>query len=347
MKWPFTKRIEKREANFTALAMSWRAAQLTGTAGIADLSATVQTCVSLWESGFTTAEVAGTDLLTPQTLALTARSLALTGEALWFVDGGELVAVSDYDVSTANGRPTAYRLTVPDVLGGRSVTALAAEVIHIRAGCDMRTPWRGTAPLQRASLSAGVLDAIERTLSEVYQGAPIGSAIIPQPEDPTDKGRAMGATLRGLRGRVLLVESTNVAAAGAAAPSSDWKPQSLTPDLSGARLQEAYGQARGAILSVFGVLPAMLDKSAQGPLIREGQRQLVNWTLAPLARLVAAEASEKLGVTITIDVAGPLRAFDAGGRSRSLKAVIGALADAKAAGIDPAAAAAFAGVTLD
>jgi hypothetical protein len=53
--------------------------------------------------------------------------------------------------------------------------------------------------------------------------------------------------------------------------------------------------------------------------------------LQPIAALLAEEASEKFGGTVTIDVMRPLSAFDAGGRARALLTVTQALAMAKQA----------------
>ena len=59
-----------------------------------------------------------------------------------------------------------YRVTIPDTGGGRSDTVLAGEVLHFRIGADMAAPWAGTAPLRRASLTAGLLHALEDALAE-------------------------------------------------------------------------------------------------------------------------------------------------------------------------------------
>ena len=80
--WPFTKKtetIEKRSSGtgYTAQIMQARAAYITGTDGLAELTGTVQGCVSLWEGGLSLADVDGTDMLTPFSLALAARALAL------------------------------------------------------------------------------------------------------------------------------------------------------------------------------------------------------------------------------------------------------------------------------
>lgn len=71
--WPFKRKqeqaVEARSAGvgFIAEIISARASYIAGTRGIAELTATVQSCVSLWENGFALADVTGTDMLTRPT----------------------------------------------------------------------------------------------------------------------------------------------------------------------------------------------------------------------------------------------------------------------------------------
>ena len=76
--------VEKRSAasGFTAEIMAARESYISGWRGIAELTATAQSCISLWEGAFSLADVSGTDLLDRHSLALTARSVALRGEAV-------------------------------------------------------------------------------------------------------------------------------------------------------------------------------------------------------------------------------------------------------------------------
>jgi hypothetical protein len=53
---------------------------------------------------------------------------------------------------------------------------------------------------------------------------------------------------------------------------------------------------------------------------------------------MAEEATTKLGAPVTLDVMRPLQAFDVSGRARAMSVIIGALADAKEKGVDPAQA---------
>ena len=137
------------------------------------------------------------------------------------------------------------------------------------------------------------------------------------------------------RGKVLLRESVIVTAAGGPAPQADWRPSAVSPDLSRSMTAETLAAAREAICSVFGVLPGLMNPATTGPIVREAQRHLAQWTLQPVAALVAQEASEKLGQDVNIDVMRPLQAFDAGGRARALATIVEALARAKEAGLSP------------
>ncbi|MCT8989012.1 phage portal protein [Chelativorans sp. SCAU2101] len=310
-----------------------REAYISGRRGLAELTATAQGCISLWEGALSLADVSGTDLLDRRSMAVLARSLALRGEAVFKIAEDGLVPCSDWDLRTRNGKPVAYRVSIPEAGGGTSETLLAGEVLHVRIGSDPAAPYYGQAPLKRASLTAGMLNAVEAALGEVFENAPIGSAIVPFPETPeTDLG-SLGRSFRGQRGRVLLRESVHVHAAGGPAPNQDWKPQSVSPDLEKSMTAETLEAARGAICGAFGVLPALFASNAQGPLVREAQRHLVQWTLQPIAALIAEEASEKLGSTVEIDVLRPVQAFDVGGRARALSTIVQALAQAKESGL--------------
>lgn len=348
MNLPWFRRKRRETRGYTQQVIDARYAAMTGGRGVADLTATVATCVSLWDSGFTIADVAGTALLTPRLLSVMARGLALRGEAVFYIGDAALLPAAEWDLTTAGGTPTAYRLTINDVGGGRSITALADEVLHFRIGCTAREPWRGSAPLHRAPLTSAMLYAVESALAEVFENAPLGSQVVPMPESPEVKNETLAASFRGRRGRVLLRESVEVTAAGGPAPASDWRPSDLTPDLSRSGAAETFTAARSAILAAFGVLPVLLDRQAAGPSIREGQRHLAQWMLQPIAETIAQEASAKLGGAVTLDVMRATQAYDAGGRARALAAAIEAMVAAKDAGLgadDFASAMKFSGIT--
>jgi len=339
--WPFKKRAEPETetrssgAGYTHQIIAARESYIAGSSGLSELTATVQGCVTLWEQGFALADVQGADLLTRRDMALAARSLALRGEAMFLVTEMGLVPATDWDMNTRKSRPTAYRLTLPEAGGGRTQTALAAEVLHFRTGCDIAQPYIGTAPLRRCSLTAGLLHTVETALSEVYENAPIGSQIVPFPETPQTDMENLARGFRGNRGRVLIRESVNVSAAGGPAPQQDWTASDVTPDLSKAMTRETLTAARDAICGAFGVLPGLTNPATTGPMVREAQRHLATWMLQPLAMQMAEECTDKLGADVMIDTLRPLQAFDAGGRARALSTVIEAMARAKELGLSP------------
>lgn len=341
--WPFRKReiaatepVEMRSSmsGFKAELMSARESYISGRRGIAELTAVVQSSVSLWEAGLASADVVGTTFLTRRALGMAARGLALRGEAVFLITRDGLVPAADWDLRTRNGVATAYRLSVSEAGGGRVLTALAPEVLHFRIGADPVAPWAGQAPLKRAQLSAGMLNALETALGEAFEAMPLGSSVVPYPESREEDLESTARRFKGSRGRIILRESVNVVSAGGPAPQMDWKPQDLTPDLQKSMSVEALTEAKGAVGMVFGVLPALLNAAATGPLVREAQRHLAQWALQPMADLVAEEASDKLAAPITLDVMRPLQAYDAGGRARALTAVVQTLAQAKEAGVD-------------
>lgn len=334
--WPFKKKIETRStgSGYTAEIMAARESYISGRQGIGELTGTVQSCVSLWEGGLSLADVTGTDLLTGHSLALAARSLALRGESLFLIRENGLVACSDWDLKTRDGKPTAYRVSISEAGGGRTENALAGEVLHFRIGSDVSAPYYGTAPLKRAQLTAGLLQSVETALAEVFEMAPLGSQIVPMPEMQETDMEKMARGFRGNRGRVFIRESVNVGAAGGPAPQQDWKAADISPDLSKSMTRETLAAARDAINMVFGVLPALGNTATTGPMVREAQRHLAQWMLQPIAATIAEECTAKLGSKITLDVMRPLQAYDAGGRARAFTAMIKAMAEAKEAGID-------------
>jgi len=341
--WPFKRKepaIEHRSSGtgYTTQVMQARADYISGVDGVAELTGTVQGCVSLWEGGLSLADVDGTDMLTPRVLALAARALAMRGEAVFVISDTGLLPCSDWDLTTRFSKPVAYRVGIPDTGGGTTQTVLAAEVLHLRIGADMGMPYVGTSPLRRARLTAGLLQMMESALSEVYANAPLGSSVIPFPEAPDQDMSDLARGFRGFRGKVLVRESVNVTAAGGPAPQTDLKPSDVSPDLSRAMTKETLSAARSSIEMVFGVLPGLSNISTTGPMVREAQRHLAQWGLMPIAAMIGQEASEKLGQPVTLDVMRPMQAFDAGGRARALGAIVQTMALAKEAGVDPSEA---------
>jgi len=306
--------------------------------GNAELTATVQACVSMWERCLAQADVTGTDQITPEILGMVGRSLALQGESVWLMAEDRIIPCSDWDLSSLAARPNAYRITIPTVIGGESRTALADEIVHFRVGTDQKAPWQGVPPLKRASITADMLAALEAGLRKIYRDGPLGTSAIPMPSTRDDANAAIAAGFRGQQGEIALQESTRSSAAGGAMPATDWKPQSMTPNLSGSYAIESIEAARDAISMAFGIPPGFWHRAVQGNALRELERFFVQYTLQAIAATMAHELSDKLDADIRIDTLRPLQAFDAGGRARSFATLIKGLSEAREAGIDPNAA---------
>ncbi|WP_424987990.1 phage portal protein [Microbulbifer sp. S227A] len=334
------KSVETRSGGtgYTAAIMAARESWISGQSGLAELTSTVQSCVSLWEGALAASDVTGTDMLDRRTMALCARSLALRGEVVALITADGIVPAADWDVSTRNGIPRAYRFSISEAGGGRTETALAGEVLHFRIGSDAATPWTGQAPLARSGLSASLLHEVETALRDVFRDAPLGSQIVHLPDSSADDMEQLRSAFRGRRGSTLVIEGVAQSTAAGMNPQIGQKPDQLSPDLQKATHVEALAAAQDGVALAYGVLPSMLTRSAQGNAIREGQRHLATWTVQPMADLMAEEATRKLGEPVTIDVMRNLQAFDTGGRARALKTIIDAMAAAKAAGVDPAPA---------
>ena len=203
--------------------------------------------------------------------------------------------------------------------GGRSETVLAGEVLHIRIGSDPVAPWDGTPPLRRAAVSAQLLHEIETALRDTFRDAPIGSQVLPLPDSSPEDMAAMRSAIRGRRGSTLVVEGVAQATAAGMNPQLGQRRDDLTPDLGKAQAGRPAAARAAAISQAFGVLPALHNPAATGPVIREAQRHLAQWTLEPIAKLIGEEASDKLGGSVQIDVVRPLQAYDqAARRGRSL-----------------------------
>ncbi len=320
---------------YTAALMAARESWISGASGLAELTAAVQSSVSLWEAGLSLADVTGADMMTRRDRALAARALALRGEAVFLIRD-RLIPATDWDLSTRYGQPRAYRLSLPEIGGGITETVLAPEVLHFRIGCDAATPWAGSAPLSRARLSAGLLEEITTALRDVFRDAPIGSQIIPVPEGSPDDMEAMRSTIRGRRGAALIIEGVAQAVAAGMNPQLGQHPDQLSPDLKDTLADKLLTEAKGEIYSVFGILPGLVNSSTTGPMVREAQRHLAQLVLQPMANLMAEEATDKLGAAVAIDVVRPMQAFDHGGKARALGAMLQAMATAKEAGLDGA-----------
>ena len=196
------------------------------------------------------------------------------------------------------------------------------RVVHIRIGEDSSQPWRGRGPLQVAQTSAAVAAKIEQRLSE-EANSPTGS-LIPVPS--TQNTEKLAGDIRGLKGRVAMVDSTSggwdqgrgTAPGGG---NADWRLTRVgmapATGIDGLRNSTA-----GHLLAACGVPVALLG-DADGTNLRESTRQMLHTTLTPLGRIALDELRFKLDrPDLTFDW-NPLFAADLTGRARAFQSLVG------------------------
>lgn len=332
--WPFGRKTEEsRGAGYTSDIISARHQFFSGARGVAEATATVETCVSLWERAFATADVADSwrDIVSPSRLGLMGRSLATRGQFVALIDarGGEIVLTpaTDWDVSTRGGEPIAYRLSIPEAGGGHQVEALAGEVIDIRINTDPVTPWHGQSPLRKVQMTGDMLASIESGLQDVLN-SPWGAQIVPLPKlgaRQVTEIQEFVHRIRSRRGGFFSLESTQVMAGASQAPHGDFDRKNLSPDLRGMEIPAHWEAARNSIMGAYGIPPILFSAGAQSAALREAQRHAVLWTLAPIAKVASAELGRKLGdADLKLNLVTPLQAADSAGRARAVGVLNGA-----------------------
>lgn len=338
--WPF-RRIEKRESSYTDLLVSLAVQRATGstTATVGAIGA-LQAASGLLGRCFSLAEVSGppnlTAAVTPACLAMVGRAMIRSGELVLQIDVDPEGAVRLHPASTwdvhgdVDPASWTYRVTLPAPSGTVTRLVESAAVVHPRWETDPSTPWRGISPLASAALSGRLSAEVSSALAD-ESSMPRG-AVMPLPVDGEDDSvTALKADLKALRGKLALVESTNVMAAGPTKPADDWvarrigadPPQSLV-SLHSAAAAEVLG-ATGTPISLF------TADNSQGQ--RESFRRYLHTSVQPAGALLAAELSEKFETEIGLSF-DRLMASDLSGRARAFQSMVGGGMDvAKAAGL--------------
>ena len=114
-------------------------------------------------------------------------------------------------------------------------------------------------------------------------------------------------------------------------PRDDWRPQRLgaNPPAVLGDLVDTVGYT--GCSQACGVPPALVRPGADGTASREAWRQFLHATVAPVARLIEAELSDKLDSSITLNF-DTLYASDLSGRARAFASLVnGGLSADKAA----------------
>ena len=269
-------------------------------------------------------------------LAEIGRDMARHGEAVYLVEVAprgcvRLLRASTADVWGASGDPGDwwYRLTLTGPRTTRTVTAPAAQVVHLRYATERHAPQRGVAPLQYASLTGTLTASLEQSLGYEAGGAVANLIALPEGfggskgDDDDDSGDGgLTEAIRTAKGRTLLPETT----AGGygdrqGAPGRDWKPERLgaDPPMAMVTLRAAV---ENTVLSCFGI-PAPLGPAGvtDGTAAREAARRLWTLTIQPLAALIAEELTRVLERPVGLEYGRPSGMADLAARARAVGAL--------------------------
>ena len=298
----------------------------------------VESCAGAYSRAFASAEVGGqasvSGAVTPAVLSSIARQMIRRGESVHLidVDGGGRLRLLEVGTWSIEGGPDPegwrYQVTTsgPSMTSTRTIPAAGA--VHCRLSVDPARPWAGRGPLSWGAETGRLAAGLERALGDEV-GGPVGH-LIAIPQDAGDEDDEVFAALkqdiRGLRGKVALVETTaaGFAEGRAGAPRKDWEASRLgaNPPASLIALRQAV---EVTIAGVCGIPPVLIQSVGDGTAQRESYRRWLHASVQPLARLVEQELSEKLETDVVLSFRS-LHAADVAGRSRAWRSLVGAKA---------------------
>ena len=191
-------------------------------------------------------------------------------------------------------------------------------MLHFRVNVDPARPWKGRPAHSIASATAATAAAAEKS-AEGEARFPI-SKLIPlvQSVTPDQHGEFMEGWKREMaKGGIFLLP---MSARSENSRINRPTVETVHPDPTQGHL-ELRKSAALELLTAMGVPASLVDPAADAGSQREAYRRFVHLTLEPLARIVEAEFSSKLGVECGIDF-GSLFAADLAGRGRALKQMV-------------------------
>ncbi len=183
-------------------------------------------------------------------------------------------------------------------------------MLHVRVGCTIGTPWRGRSPLKGAMPDAELALAGDSALKGESSIKSYAMLSI----DREDKASINADFLGVLAARIKDSPNGRTFFAPVRLRTGRVKPD-LAASIDAARRTSAEGVAAAA-----GVPMNLLWGDGDGAAARKSYRRLVRATIEPLGRILAAEASLKLGRPVTLDFAA-LRASDTAMQARAADAL--------------------------
>ena len=339
MDWKLWRRSESRAdvASNAVVAAALAAARGQGSAG-GDGTATAVACIGLISRLFSAATVNPPELrrlITAPILSEIARRLMLNGNAVFDLDvDGQVPALTPVAGFAVVGGQTdpngwVYDLDIPTPSGMFQRRELGAGLIHVRLNAPNNAPWRGVSPVADAGLTSAALANVERRLGQEANARTL--LLLLYPDGTTDSTRNGIATDWSNSAGNLAMAGRGGAgynAGRAAAAPTEWDLKRIGPTIPESSIMLADSTA-GRVAAALGVSPQFW--AGAGTDMREAGRQLHYATLEPLARLVSAELTAKLGGAVDLELTGD-GLVDLQVRARALATLTGAgmsLADAQ------------------
>ena len=346
--------LEKRESQpFTDAVTAAIFAQASGDSLI-DPSAlgALEIAASAWARALASAEVKpetpATAGVTPEVLALVARTLIRRGEIIFELEvkNGNLKLNPVGSHSVSGGPDEAgwvYRIDRFGPSGNVTLLRPAKGVLHFRYSVDPARPWHGIGPLGWSADTARLASALERRLGQ-EANLPVGG-LLPVPSDGGDGSEgdslaSLKADLKSLKGDYAILETTSAGwgEGRAAAPQTDWQTRRLGADPP-ASLPALRSDAGVTVLSACGVPAILFAEQGEGSGAREGWRRFLFGSVRPVAALIQQELREKLEVPdLELSFEG-LFASDLAGRARAFGSMV-------KAGMELSEAAALSGLVV-
>ena len=314
MRWPWSK-PETREAvgGYTQIISQLIGAQAAGTTQQASATAAIEAAAGALSRAFMAATIEGPDdiaeAVSPRCLAQIGRDLVRVGESLHVIRymGGKLQLIpSSTWYWEGNADPATWLCTATAYgpSGSSTWRVPMDSVVFVAWGSPTARPYHGLSPSSWSADTSRLMANAERSLAD-EAGGPVAQ-LLPVPQDGGDG--ADGDPLAGLKtdikdaaGKAVLVETM---AAGwgegaVAAPRADWKQARLGPMPPDAMVKLA-DSAFSRVLAAAGVPPSLFVDDADGTAQREGLRRYHMGVVVPMARLLEAELSEKLGAAVRL-----------------------------------------------
>ena len=327
MKWPWAKADKRQSTSYTDAVTTAIFNASTGNAAnqTAAASAVLEACAGIISRCFLVADIRGAiSTITGRMLADVARDLIRRGESLYILrmidDVLTVVPSASWDITGGVGRETwRYGCEMAAPGGTQSTSVPSDAVLHFQYAIDPARPWVGLGPIQLGSQTSVVLGNLEQSMG--YEAGGNTGRLLPVPGTEQSEVDALKDDLRGMRGRIHLVEAGDWGHGRESRPRDDWETHRVGPEFTTAEVSAVEGAAR-MVAGSCGVPIELLFPGVGQAAQREGWRRLLHGTVQPLARLMSMELSAKLETEVSMSFE-QLFASDLSGRARAFQSMVG------------------------